>query len=159
MLLLGAETINGYTAAAAERFAEGSHLLASGNHGGAIYLFGYVAELVVKAATYRLFGLGPSAKVEAGFRRSVEWMMGRDALKPRGPHDILRWAEWLLLSKPALTGAAYPLGLTIDFMFHAHVIDANWSPEMRYHRLAVEFDAALAVQTSTRWVMTLGPAF
>src|SRR5687768_15379452 len=106
MLVLGTETIAGYLDAASERYAEASRLLNGGHTGGALYLFGYVAELVLKAASYSHFGLGPTDVIEDTCRRDVEWMMKKETLKPQGPHDILKWGEWVVLSKPMLTGVA-----------------------------------------------------
>src|SRR4051812_36619403 len=108
MLILPTETIRGFLDAARQRFVEGTELLDAGHSSGAVYLFGYVAELVLKAVAYRHFGTGENVAIQKIDRVAVEDLMKQEALAPRGQHDILKWAKWVVLKTGSLTGTAYP---------------------------------------------------
>ncbi|MBN9122793.1 MAG: hypothetical protein J0I06_27245, partial [Planctomycetes bacterium] len=97
MIILPPETITGFLDAARARFAEGTLLLNSGHHGGAVYLFGYVAELVLKAVAYRHFGTGAHVTIQKLDRLAVEDLMKQGTLAPKGHHDILKWAKYVVL--------------------------------------------------------------
>jgi hypothetical protein len=153
MLLLPSETINGFIAAAGERFAEGTALMERGHGGGAIYLFGYVAELVLKAAAYRQFGYGVATAIKAEDRKAVEDLMKQESLAPKGPHDILKWAKWLVLKCGSLTGTAYTQEFGIEIETRADLIDRWWSPSLRYHVVRVAFLDTLVVQSAARWFL------
>ena len=142
------DTIGTLRTAAPERYAEAASLVGAGHLGGAVYLFGYVAELVLKAAVFAHLGMSATDVIDPKTRDAIEGMMKQDAMKPRGPHDILRWAEWLVFSRLDLTGSPYPLAFSNDLRYHASAIDAEWSPSLRYHRVSVPLATATSVQTS-----------
>ena len=151
MLLLPGESIDEYVLAAHQRLGEGTQLQI-GSPNGAVYLFGYVAELTIKAATYRLFGLPVNQCIPNRTFQHVEWMMKKDGLRLHGPHDIMAWANFLVdHCKPMLSGAAYPLGFGNDVKHHAGMIDANWSPSLRYYGSVVAPPIAAIVQQSSNW--------
>ena len=135
MLALPPDTITAFLTAAPERFAEGMRLLDAGCRGGAVYLFGYVGEMVIKAVAFRHYGYAPSDEIAKPDREAITSLMKTHALAPQGPHDILRWARWVVSMKERLTGMAYPVQLATAFEHHAAVIDALWAPGMRYHPL------------------------
>ena len=51
------DSIREFRAAARQRFDDGLSLAAAGRRTGAIYLFGYTAEMILKAAYFSLSGL------------------------------------------------------------------------------------------------------
>ena len=157
MLALPPDTIAAFLAAAPERFAEGTALLDAGHSSGAVYLFGYVGELVIKAVAFRHYGYAPPDEIAKPDREAIASLMKTRALAPQGPHDILKWARWVVSMKERLTGMAYPVQLATAFEYHAAVIDAQWAPGMRYHALSHSFADALSVQQSARWFLTEQP--
>ncbi len=93
--LYGADTISEFLSAAQQRFDEADALVGAGFHGGAIYLYGYVAEMVLKAACYRLWGLGPNDPLE-GMRPIMEAWIAEYALNKTRKvrvHDLDAWAR------------------------------------------------------------------
>jgi hypothetical protein len=144
----GDDTIDAFINAARQREADARVLLERGRHTGAIYLSGYVTELVLKAAVYRNLGHGATASIPSTTRTAVEVMMKMDAYKPQGQHDILRWAQWLVNSKPHLTGVAYTPQFGLEIVTQASIIDQHWHPNMRYRELAFGFLIALDVHAA-----------
>lgn len=159
MPLILAETVRTFLAAAQARFDEGTLLLGSGHSGGAVYLFGYVAESVLKAAAFRHYGHGLDDVVRQEDRAALEglmkpWLSG---LVPKGPHDIVKWAKWLVVSNGLLNRTPFPTSLGLEIERHANMIDTQWSPSLRYHVVHLPFLDALDVQLSARWLLTEAP--
>ncbi|MBY0524615.1 MAG: hypothetical protein K2R98_14520 [Gemmataceae bacterium] len=160
----GPDTVDDFERAAIQRFAEALHLA---NHfpGGAVYLWGYVAEMYLKAATLRLIrGGATTAPIDPVERDAVEKMIKKDLkLHPnyaqlvRGQHNFLGWAHWLVLNKPIISGAPYPLQFGQDLIASAEAVYNIWDPNMRYHELAVTPAALAVVRTATEWLRSEYP--
>jgi hypothetical protein len=155
----GPDTIEAFELAARARFEEGTILLNDGYSGGAVYLFGYVAELMLKSTAFRLLGHGRAVEIASSTRDAVQVMMKMDTLKPRGQHDILNWAKWVVLAKPDLTGVAYPTATSALIEECANRIDSNWHPDLRYRAQVIPFLTALVVQQAARWLLDELPKY
>lgn len=136
--LYGSDTIAEFERAARQRFDEGVSLASAGFYGGAIYLHGYVVEMLLKAAGYKLFGLGATDPVEDQRPIVEEWIaeyiLGSKK-KPR-PHDLDAWARWLIFFRTSILGRPYPPAFSLDLGSNKDVIEQLWVPSMRYHRLS-----------------------
>jgi hypothetical protein len=155
--LYGPDSVHDFERAADQRYAEATFLAANGLHvGGAVYLFGYVAEMVLKSATFRFLKGGKATDpISEGERKAVEKMIKTD-LKPhpnynqliQGPHNFLSWANWLVL----VSGTRYSPQLGSDIISNAENVFNHWDPNMRYHELSVTPAGLAVVQTSTDWL-------
>ena len=159
LTLYGPDTIAEFERAARQRFDEGVALASAGFHGGAIYLHGYVAEMLLKAASYKLFGLGATDPVED--KRSIveEWIAEYVLVskkKPR-PHDLDAWAQWLIYFRTAILGTPYPPSFSLDLGSNKDVIERVWMPSMRYHQLSWSSAEAADVQIAALWFLTEYP--
>src|SRR5689334_22497668 len=105
------ESIREFRASARRRFDEGMALTAAGHRTGAIYLWGYSAEMTLKAAYFSLLGSGETAvltwagdivpAINTGRGMGIAW-------PPQGQgHNVRAWAELLVLTRAATPGAAY----------------------------------------------------
>jgi hypothetical protein len=153
----GDDTIDDFVRAANQRYREAEVLLANGFNTGSVYLDGYVAELVLKAAGYQVLGHGLRVPIPSMIRSAVEFMMKMDIQKPAGQHDILTWAKWLVFSKPRVTGTAYPQQFGLDVEANAQVIDQFWHPNMRYRELVIAPADAQAVHAAAGWLLNQFP--
>lgn len=161
-MTLPPETIESFLQAACARFAEGTLLLNAGRTSGAVYLFGYVAELTIKAVAYRQFSYGlrdPIKSGKKGDRSALEQLMNDEALAlvPTDAHDILKWAKWIVLKKGPLTGVPYDHSYGFEIENQANIVAANWTSSLRYHDLPIPFPTALSVQVAARWLLTEEP--
>ncbi|MGH7169959.1 MAG: hypothetical protein ACRELG_06760 [Gemmataceae bacterium] len=157
--LYGSDTIAEFERAAQQRFDEGVSLASAGFHGGAIYLHGYVAEMLLKAAAYKLLGLGSSDPVEEKRPIVEEWIAEyvlAAKKKPR-PHDLDAWARWLSYFRTDILGTPYPLSFDLDLGSHKDVIERIWMPSMRYHQLSPSVMEAAEVQAAALWFLTQYP--
>ena len=57
------ETIQGFEAAAEEKYEDGFNLLAFISPGNGVYLMGYAAEMLLKSAYFRVVSLGVNTPI------------------------------------------------------------------------------------------------
>lgn len=128
-------TIRDFRAAAGHRYQEGRRLALAGDRLAAIYLWGYAAEMLLKAAYFRLAGWAPvqpitvqdlhQAKSYAVQQIGLEW--------PSNLHDLGRWKDLLVEERIV---RQVPYGATFARSLNARVnqIYVNWREYLRYHR-------------------------
>lgn len=154
------DTIGGFELAARQRFKEGDGLRATGYDGGAIYLYGYAVEMVLKAACYRLLGLGMHTPVEYA-RAIVEGWIGEFALsvitKKIQAHDLDAWATGLIWFRDNIHGAPYPTGFSLALGTNKDVVLQYWIPGMRYQELPWGAVESSDVRIATDWFLTEYP--
>ncbi len=105
------ESIREFRASARLRFDEGLCLAAAGQRTGAIYLWGYAAEMTLKAAYFGLLGRAEtdvltwaadiSPAIAGGIGLGIKWPS-----QGKG-HNVRAWAELLVVRRAATPGAAY----------------------------------------------------
>ena len=93
-----------FRAAAGARYREALELERSGHRLVAIYLFGYAAEMLVKAAYFRAAGWAPAAPItHAHMTAARSRALAAPLLWPGNLHDIAGWARLLVHTRgPAL---------------------------------------------------------
>jgi hypothetical protein len=157
--LYGLDTIAEFERAARQRFDEGVSLASAGFYGGAIYLHGYVVEMLLKAAAYKLLGLEPTDLVEDQRAIVEEWIaeyvLGSKK-KPR-PHDLDAWAQWLIFYRRVILGSPYPSGFSLELGANKDVIEHFWIPSMRYRQLSLPATDAADVRAAAQWFLAEYP--
>lgn len=149
---LRADSIAEYRSAARRRFLEASSLAEAGERLGAVYLFGYVVEMQLKAAYFRIAGFGLEAPILRADRRNA---MGRAASLGMNwvgnEHDIGSWSELLVRTRRSIRGLAYGVQLERQVLSHAREVSARWRETIRYHaNEAYRFELA-AVRNAAEW--------
>jgi len=127
---LGEDSISRFESAAPRRLAEAIHLLEGGKTLAAIYLFGYVAEMCMKAARYRLLGFQTSDEITTGMRRMIA---GEDAGLPLNnfPHDLEDEAVRLIYIRKKYA-VGFGSQMRADIQYHAIKLNSQWRPALRY---------------------------
>ena len=136
------DSIAEFRAAAERRFEEGAVLEHGGHRTGAIHLWGYAAEMVLKAAFFELDGFPMRRTITRRDRRRAEQRAAQFGLAPaRGPHDVRMWAE-LLVAERLRRGRRYRRsGFGVEVVRRAARVAAVWAVELRYHpNRAYEFE-------------------
>ena len=116
-------------AAAEERFWDGFDLATSeaGRHTGAIYLFGYVAEMLLKVAFFRVRGFPAYGNVYPHLhiaQNHAAWTGGN-------LHSLEAWTEVLIATRASL-------GIPLDTVFASQlrmnvaVLVSHWRESLRY---------------------------
>jgi hypothetical protein len=146
-----------YRTAAALRYREGLSLAESGYRTAAIYLWGYVAESLLKAAILELQGFRESQTVQVAdlFRLkqqaqqqlSVSW--GRGNL-----HDIASWAFALIEYRRSRNLPYATPFVAARVLQHANNIHARWNESLRYKTNRAFFHEAKTVAMSAHWFLS-----
>ena len=83
------ESIQVYEEAAEARYLEGLELIQRGYSGGGVYLLGYVAEILLKAAFFRIRGYAIDRTISAEDRSKEKTGVSKG-------HDVLEWAKGIV---------------------------------------------------------------
>jgi hypothetical protein len=150
--MFGPDTISKFEKSAQMRIAEGD-LLAKDHPLTAIYLYGYAAEMTLKAAYFRNLGFGavdeidPNERNRAMARARASDLMGFD------PHDIPGWARLLVRDKGTIHLPAYHSRLEKKIVANAISIYENWRPEMRYRHTTPARPTVIRVRDLAQWIV------
>ena len=130
------ETIQGFEAAAGEKYEDGFNLLASISPGNGVYLMGYAAEMLLKSSYFRIVGLGvntPITKQELSQARTDAKNLGVLA-DAEHFHNIAFWSELIIKKRLGQARGLTPT-LTAELDLRSKRLAQNWFVEMRYHLL------------------------
>lgn len=153
---LTVDSISQFRIAARIRSEDAWQLAAAGRSAAAIYLWGYTAEMTLKAAWFRLLGYPENraisfrdleaARTLATARYGIAW-------PGRNFHAVVHWAELLLQHRIAL-GRSYPdprFGRTL--IEHSQSVYERWRETLRYKKnRAYSFEVA-TVGASAQWLL------
>src|SRR5262249_46893628 len=106
----------------------------------AVYLAGYVAEMILKAAYFRLRGWSPTAPIRmADLRNAVNHAVTVRGVTFAPPgrrcpdlHHLPGWRD-LLIAERSHHGPAYLPRFRRALVARVSALALNWSPELRYH--------------------------
>lgn len=155
---LTAQCIEEFRAAALMRYAEGERLAIAGYGTGAIYVWGYSAEMTIKAAYFSLLGFGPRQVIGmADLRVAVERTapaVGLVAWPVAGKlHNIEYWALLLVTYRRTYHVNYADPDFERSVVLHAKCIYNRWRETLRYHKnRAYEFEVR-QVHLATRWLL------
>lgn len=153
----GDDSIREFRAAANVRFNDALALAASGRRTAAIYLWGYVAEMSLKAAYFALIGHPEtdalswpahiSPAINAGRAMGIAWPRSGDG------HNVRAWAEFLILVRATNPATAYPPDFALAVQTNAQRIGRLWRENLRYHKnIAYQFEVS-QMRDATEWML------
>jgi hypothetical protein len=154
LLRLRPDSIAEFQFAAKRRFSEASSLAEAGERTGALYLFGYVVEMELKAAYFGIIGFAPRTPIQRADRRNAVGRTKSLGLTWLGnEHDVSSWANLLVLTRRAVPGMAYPIRFERTLLQHARGVSRTWQETIRYHdNMAYEFEV-LTVRHAAEWFL------
>ena len=153
------ECIREYELAATERYHDALALSWAERRTAAIYLFGYVVEMLLKAAYFRILRYGDTDPIDLAAMRAAVGDNPASAARAlglagtRNLHDIGAWAELLVAFRTA-RGPLYP-----DVGFAAFLIDRvsdvrqRWTETIRYHKNRAYQHELERVENACRWLV------
>jgi hypothetical protein len=152
------DSILEFRSSARQRFNDGLALAASGRRTGAIYLWGYAAEMTLKAAYFALMGHTPSATITMSGHIDPAINRGRSLGVPwpaqgRG-HNVRAWAELLVAERTAMPGAAYPPPLMVEVQRCGQRIGDLWRETLRYHKNVAYRHEVQRVREAAEWLLS-----
>jgi len=126
------ETWPGMRQAAETRFWDGLALAAgeSDHAAGAVYLLGYVAEMLLKTAYFRFVGVPPGENLAPHLRA----VRAHAAWTGRNLHDLRSWVDFLVDVR-RLQGQPLPPAFAGQARVQTLAVDVHWRESLRYTSL------------------------
>lgn len=155
---LKADSIEEFTEAARARLEDGRALVAQGRGLAAIYLWGYSAEMILKAAFFRWAGFSVNQPILIGdIRNAVD--LGRATYHIVWPkagdlHNIGCWGVLLREHRHALGKPLAGKQFLRRMQFHSACVYQYWRETLRYHKnraYAYEIESVFA---SAQWLVS-----
>jgi hypothetical protein len=130
---------------------------------GAIYLWGYSAEMTLKAAYFRLLGFMETDIITWASDLLPAINRGRNTFGIVWPgqgqgHNVRAWAELLVVERAAMPGAAFTHTFGQQVQASGQRIGQLWSESLRYHKnLAYQFEMN-QVREAAEWLLVNAPS-
>jgi hypothetical protein len=123
-----------FRAAAWQRSLDAIALEEAGRRSGAIYLWGYVAEMILKAAYFDVKGFAHPQPITTPLLRA-ELSTHSGAANPRNLHDLTLWAQALVNLRISTSGLAYSDPAFGNLVVaKAQTLYGLWRETLRYHK-------------------------
>src|SRR5436190_1788620 len=126
-------SIREFRTAARLRYQEGRRLAVAGDRLAAIYLWGYSAEMLLKAAYFRLKGWLPANPISmTDLTQARSYAVNHLGLQwSSNLHDLTRWRE-LLIEERKLRMIPYQAAFSRSLNARVNHIYLNWREHLRY---------------------------
>lgn len=151
------DSIFEFLASARQRYNDGLTASAGGRRLAAIYLWGYSAEMMLKAAYFALIGVGDGEPLTMNGHIRPAINRGRAlhiAWPQRGEgHNVRAWAELLVLERVAGTGEVYAPDFGHDVQENGQLIGQLWNETLRYHKNVAYPHELRKVRKAAEWFL------
>jgi len=134
------DSIREYRAAARQRFDDALAMATAGapRRTGAIYLWGYSIEMILKAAYFSLIGLPETRVIGWGTDLRPAIHRGRAmgiAWPPQGEgHNVRAWAELLVRERALLPTTIFPAPFGLEVQRQGQRVEQLWRETLRYRK-------------------------
>ncbi len=150
------DCIEGFRNAAIQRHADALNLAQSERRTAAIYLWGYVVEMVMKASYFDLIGMDPKAPItraELKDAYSVSVNLGWPHGTGRGYHNLEGWGNLLVLKRADL-GRNYADPREAERVKNkSKQFQLLWRETLRYHDNKVYLFEVAQARALARWFL------
>jgi hypothetical protein len=146
------DCVQGFRAAAHARYADGCVLAEKGRRLAAIYLWGYAAEMTIKAAYFTLHGFTVAQLIDGAALARATHEAKAFGISWTNQHNVYAYAT-LVVHKRTSLGLRYPSpSFANDFVGHAQTVYNRWRESLRYHHnQAYDFELN-RVRLSVEWL-------
>ena len=149
------DSILEFRTAARLRMQDGVALLADDRPTTAIYLWGYAAEMILKAAYFDLVGFAHTKTITGMDLNTARTMAKNLAITwPGNLHYLLGWTELLIAIRASVPDLAYAdTSFASAVRTHGSNLQRIWSATLRYHKnRAYRFEANKA-RAAAEWLI------
>jgi hypothetical protein len=135
--------------AAEERFWDGYALATHTDRRelGAVYLFGYVIEMLLKTAFYRVHGTPPYSDIGRD-RRGARTGVG---YRPRNDHDLSYWMHVLERAR-VVAGRPLDAALVGAMALNIAVASVHWRESLRYRAVVPAEQEVRELVSAVEWI-------
>jgi hypothetical protein len=151
------DSIREFRLAAWQRFDDALALAAAGQRTGAIYLWGYTAEMILKAAYFSLLGMGETDVITWGghLRPAIDRgrLLGIAWPYQGAGHNIRAWAELLVLERASSPATAYAVPFGREVQRQGQLFEPLWRETLRYRKNDAYLYEVRQVREATEWFL------
>lgn len=151
------ESTREFRLAARQRFDDGLVLASAGQRTGAVYLWGYTAEMTLKSAYFSLIGLAETDSVtwrghllpaiDRGRAMGIAWPTTGQG------HNVRAWSELLIADRATAADTAYAMPFAFEVQRRGQRIERLWRETLLYHRnLPYTYELA-QVREAAEWLL------
>jgi hypothetical protein len=152
------DSIREFRASAHQRYNDGLSAAAANRRLAAIYLWGYSAEMLLKAAYFTLLGHDEATPITWAGHLQPAIARGRTLgiAWPGGGagHNVRAWAELLILERAAMAGMAYAPDFGLEVQVNGQRLGQLWNETLRYHKNVAYLYEVTQVRLATEWFLT-----
>ncbi len=149
------ETIFEFQRASEDRYWEALSLFTEGYFGGGIYLMGYAAEMLLKAAYFSFRGELLTAPIfpmlAPAWQRGCACFPGSFSRQNRDYHNLDFWSR-LLREERRRQGMSLPYHEDSEYQYQTGCLFRTWWGEMRYRHDVAKLSDAEATLEAVNWL-------
>jgi hypothetical protein len=151
-------TTRDFRLAARQRFEEAKRSAAVGDRLIGVYLCGYAAEMLLKAAYFRFIGKKLTDPINMNDMRLAKGRANTPGIAwGRNFHDLPSWKE-LLIEERRIHGSSCSPSFGGSFNVGVANIHANWREDIRYHTNRPRVGEVSSTFQAAAWLMTNYPS-
>jgi len=152
------DSIREFRASAHTRYHDGLRLALDGRRTGAIYLWGYTAEMVLKASYFSTIGIAENQPLTWGAHIRPAIITGRQQFQILWPnegqgHNVRAWAELLVAARALAPAGAYPQDFGLQIQRCGQRIGQLWRETLRYHKNRAYLHEMTQVREAAEWLL------
>ena len=146
-----------FQTAARARYMDGVTLAGAGRSTAAIYVWGYVAEMVLKACYFSAIGFSYDQPIRLTDLQAARAKSSGLGVPWQGNfHQIESWSHLLVAERASMHGHAYPAAYASEIVGHAARLYRHWREWLRYHHnRAYAYEVAQARLTAEWFLLDL----
>lgn len=152
------DSIREFRLAARQRFDDGLALVAADRRAGAIYLWGYAAEMTLKAAYFALTGMadGDEIPLKGHLYPAIERgkALGVDWPGPGQGHNVRAWAELLVAARAQSADTIYEDVFGRAVQRYGQQVGQLWRETLRYGKNRAYAHEVGRVREAVEWLLT-----
>jgi hypothetical protein len=150
---VGPDTISRLQSAAKRRCAEADWLVGGKHYLAALYFYGYVAEIILGSAYFRMIGYnGNDPILPVPLKKALDLARSRSTMKDKA-HPVDGLALLLIEEKANLYGPAYEKRTERSLRESALILRENWGPKLRYRAIELKEDHIELIRKSAHWFL------
>jgi hypothetical protein len=147
------DCVQGFRTAAQARYDDGLVLAEKGHRLAAIYLWGYSAEMLIKAAYFTLHGFTAAQPIGGAVLALAKQDAKTFGIHWTNQHNVYAYAT-LVVHKRASLGRYYVSPtFANDFVGHAQTVYNRWRETLRYHHNQAYMFELQRVRVSVEWLL------
>lgn len=148
-------TVNEFRAAAFQRHRDALALVETGRRTAAIHLWGYSAEMILKAAIFSVWGYGPEEEISLEDIKAAKQLAAEVGLPWGGSlHYLAGWGELLVRYRATLPGTIYPnADFGIEVVARTRKLYQTWRESLRYHKNVAYAHEVRDIRNHVEWLL------